>query len=615
MFRPRNLVILAGICAAAVLISRGLILDRASAEWFEAHLGYFWVLAALLWWGFETLAWFRAPVGRIQLRSLFQDRVALVIVPLTVLFLHLHEPHMMKVFHDEPSHVAGSLMMHRERMAVMPGSGHLFMGGILLMESYASFRMYLFQVLLSLIHDVSGFRVENVFVLNGLISIVYVALMYIAGRCLAGVRGGVLAVLAIAGLPLLAQNVTSGGYDVLNITLIVALLLAGRNYLQRPGSEGLNLFVSTAVLAALSRYESILYVIMPIALVLLKWRREKSVSLTPAAALSPLLTLPSFAANVLMTSTDVFMNKSIRGDRVGYFDLSVFPQNLNQAIYYFFSIDTNSTNSALLGLSGLVALLGMAVIVIRRHIVARVALEDGLMVLLLTSVIACGFYLVTLTHFWGMPTEFAAARFTLPTYTVFALCTVWFLHDCFPTRIPGVILGAFAVHLAVFAIPANAKHYSTNRLTVAHSHRWFMDYAAAQTQQHRRVLFASRGVLATIVHGYPAVPTGVLLRDPEKVILCLRAGLYDEIVIQQDWVRDLRNNTLQSIEEQNLETRFVTEVIAETSYHPRHVARISRIVGLKNEDGSRMTKEQEPVLKRNFRDDDEQLAYLKSLLP
>ncbi len=79
--------------------------------------------------------------------------------------------------------------------------------------------------LVSVLHDLTGYRPENVFVLNTALTFILLGLTYAVARRLAGRGAGIVAVLLLTGLPLLAQNATGGGFELLNAVLILGTLL------------------------------------------------------------------------------------------------------------------------------------------------------------------------------------------------------------------------------------------------------------------------------------------------------------------------------------------------------------------------------------------------------
>src|ERR1019366_5861835 len=121
---------------------------------------------------------------------------------------------------------------------------------------------YLFPLLVSVLHDVTGYRVANVFELNFLLTPFVLLGGYLLAHKLGGRLAGYVAAGLLATFPLLAQNATSGGYDVLNMALGSALMLVTLAYFQsmeRSRGPLMNLSLALALLLAATRAESVLY--------------------------------------------------------------------------------------------------------------------------------------------------------------------------------------------------------------------------------------------------------------------------------------------------------------------------------------------------------------------
>src|SRR5581483_8667631 len=103
--------------------------------------------------------------------------------------------------------------------------------------------------------DLTGYRVANAFVVNSLLLPLALGLAFVIGRQLAGWRGGLLAALLLGTLPLLGQNATGSGMELLNVVMILATLALGAHYLAAPDEPRLAAFLLSTVLLAQSRYE------------------------------------------------------------------------------------------------------------------------------------------------------------------------------------------------------------------------------------------------------------------------------------------------------------------------------------------------------------------------
>ena len=109
------------------------------------------------------------------------------------------------------------MSMHFSRTVLTPFRGSDIQGAYVIIEGMMDKRQLFFPFLVSILHDLIGYRPSNAFVLNGILVFVFLPLVNAAGRRLAGRMAGWLGVVLFAGLPLLAQNATGGGFELLNI--------------------------------------------------------------------------------------------------------------------------------------------------------------------------------------------------------------------------------------------------------------------------------------------------------------------------------------------------------------------------------------------------------------
>lgn len=500
----------------------------------QEAFGFWMMLGVVCLWLGSALRGLRSPGAKpFSIQALDRREIsALVLVLGCGVFLHVHEPHRVRVVNDEPAHIATSMIIFEEGRVAIPGRTHFLEDEILHTTFLPTIRMYLFPALLAVLHAMSGYRVENVFVLNGLLGFSLLFLVYFAARDLSGRRGGVLAVLLLSGLPLLAQNVTSAGYDVLNVVFLVGFFISVVRYVRSPGSAGMDLMVLTGVLLAFCRYESALYLVVAVGAAGWKWWSEREVTLTWLSALSPLTLWPCMAVHKIMWSDESFTLANLREEGAGFFDVRYWGGNTAEAIYYAFNFDRSSTNSVLLsalGGAGLlvfwVALTGM----VRRR---DAAVSRAAVVFAFVSALAAGLYAFVLTNFWGMPTESSATRFILPLMVMMALAApaAWSI-ICPRRTIPGVLIVGTGIFALTVTGGSSGKAIQTRTMTASRAYNWFLEKAEERRDSGLNTLYVAPSSLLLAVHKIPCIPSGVLEATLEKVELCLEAGIYDEVLL------------------------------------------------------------------------------------
>ena len=198
---------LSALCAATGLL---LVPDRLALP-LVTQTGYWCVLAAFALFAWALWRAYRDDLARVRacgLRGFDWASLAVVAVGGTVLMVH--ESFGFKIVMDEVMLAGTSMSMHFDRSVITPMRGGDIQGAFVVLGGNLDKRQLFFPFLVSILHDLTGYRVENAFVLNGILTFVFLGLVNAAGRKLAGRQAGWLGVALFAGLPLLAPNSTGG---------------------------------------------------------------------------------------------------------------------------------------------------------------------------------------------------------------------------------------------------------------------------------------------------------------------------------------------------------------------------------------------------------------------
>lgn len=544
-------------------------------------------------------------------------RLGLAVVAAGTVFLHVHEPHVMRVFYDEPAQAACALSMHLDKQAAQP-VGSNYLGDVFVLGvAVPPFRQYLYPMLVSLVHDFTGYRLANLFVVNLLLTPVVLLAAYGVGCRLTGRTGGVLAAGLLATLPLLAQNVTGGGYDVLSLALLGCLIFFTIEYATaEPANRAgvMDLSLATALLLAVSRYEAVLY-LLPWALVtLMLWLRERRVHVTAFAVVSPVFLLPNLWAGSRLVKDSANAYADILPGGAPFFSLGYLPDNLGQALYFFFHGGTTYTNSLALSVLGAAGLVVLAVTVPGAW--RRAALDPRLGVFALFALFVGGVYLFMLTMFWSSPLEANTARLSLPLQFVGAVAGAWLVGQSGWLRVrPGVVAGAVAVWAVVGAAPVMSRAQVTYSLNPGRANRWWLE--EAEKRERTATLFVANHVSDLIAARFAAKTLKNLNDTPDVFVRALKAGLYREILVLEEYETD-RAGGWRPRRLGGPAPYLVTETLAERVFTPLYAVRIARFIGYRKPDGTVVTAASEDPqvqLKTGFATEDEYLRYRLSLYP
>ena len=167
-----------------------------------------------------------------------------------------------KILFDEYVIQGTAWHVHATKEVGAPVRAYDIAGTWTAIDTYLDKRPYFFAVLLSLLHDVSGYRVANAFFLNLVLASACISLTgWIAFALTRRRDAAALAMVLLATTPLFGQNATGAGVEMLNLTMIAVVAAAGILCLRAPSDpDRQSLLVIAALLLAQSRYESVLFV-------------------------------------------------------------------------------------------------------------------------------------------------------------------------------------------------------------------------------------------------------------------------------------------------------------------------------------------------------------------
>ena len=221
----------------------------------------------LYWWmalvcGFAVLCfgwrWTARQTSFCDCLRLWWPGIALAIVATVVVFLAA--PPQMRVQFDETSIVGVSQNMHQQRLAVMTTGAVPYRGEFVPQESMVDKRPTLFAFLVSLVHDVRGYRIENAYLVNGLLLALGLFVLFVGTRQRLGLLAGLSAPLLVLAVPLTCVVATSAGFELLATVLLLSATVAALGFVEKPSDARCAAFLGTAMLLAQSRYESIVAV-------------------------------------------------------------------------------------------------------------------------------------------------------------------------------------------------------------------------------------------------------------------------------------------------------------------------------------------------------------------
>lgn len=464
-------ILLLGLVSALALVLGFVSFTAPEAVLAVRYAGYWIVLVATVWFGYHWGRSLRSDWPEVRAWRTWW-RPGLVLLAATVI-LHVQERHEFKIVADEVVLQLTAQRMHFAREAGVVLRGYDYAGNFTPFMVTVDKRPLFFPFLLSLVHDFTGYRVANAFVLNAGLSLALMALIMLVARRAGGWGAACTAALLLAGVPLVAQSACGSGFDLLNLVMILLVWWLGMRYADEPQNDDrLAAFVLGAILLAQVRYESVLFLLPVGATVIYLWWRSRQIRLPAAVLAAPLflLVIP-WQYNVFKVLNTYWQLNDVQG-ATSPFGLQYFYDNVGHAMNFFLDFDGAQPNSWLVGIAGTLGV-GFFVLVLYRHhrAIFRDAPVEAVHVLFLLGLILhTGFMLC---YFWGKWDDPVIRRLSLPAHLLLILSLVYVWPRLVPHPRRWLMAGlAAAAYLVAFALPTMAMHRYTQENFAARTTNW-----------------------------------------------------------------------------------------------------------------------------------------------
>ncbi len=570
--------LMAVIVSALLAILLGFVVIPADTGLQLVIYGGYWVILATVVIFFRALWRSLRPLS-VQIPADAPSRWVWLAVLGSALLLVVHEGYGFKVLMDEAMLLGTSMTMHLEKKALVPMRAHDIVGYFQLLDGQLDKRPLLFPFLVSFLHDTTGYRPENPWVLNTLLTFVFMGLVYMLGHRLSGRKaGGLVAVLLLAGLPLLAQNATGAGFELLNLTMLAATLWLGIRWLERREADSLTAFCFSGVLLAQVRYESVVFLLPVGLLVLWGWWRERRVVLSWPVVAAPLLLVLYPLQHRVFTVRDSSWELASQPGFTKVFSTDYIPANVGHALNFLFDTTGDVSNSLVLSALGLLALPFLALWVLQT--LRRAKTESASAVA--TAVFAVGFgiwLLIMLCYFWGRFDDPVIRRLSLPLHLLLALAVVVVIGRFDRAgRSWRLILGVLVLALAARSIPAMARHAYTMAYNPGLEVDWRREFIAARPE--RDYLVIDQDTVIWITHRVASTSVMQARNRKEVIDFNLRNRSFSAIYVFQRF--DIDPETSRAVVEpgDDLGPAYTLETVTEKRFAPLRISRISRVLAV-----------------------------------
>ena len=544
---------------------------------FVRHFGYWFTFFA-----FVGLLFYVSRISKIQQYGRLKAHVrrhiwglcSVLVFGGFVMFSHVNFGP--KVMMDEEVLSATAKSMHEHREVYTLTYGRTIFERFDRYEGYVDKRPWMYPFAVSLLHDVTGYRLQNPYILNACIGLAMLAALYLLGNLLAGRSGAILLPALWITLPLFHQSASGAGMDLLNVFLLVLVVIAAICYLRRLDASWEGLLALLGVLLAYSRYESVIFLPLVGAIIIWGWFRRGSAILSWGVVLAAPLLIGLVLQNKFFVDGEE--RWELHSGATKPFGLENIPENLVGAYDFYFHTGDHYANSLFLSIVGAVAICLLGIYFFRNfRSLFTVRIEHG--VACLTGVFCCLHFLIILLYHDGRLDMLFASRFSLPFYLLMGISAVVVLSQVTQKVLVmrSLVAGA-TVFVIGFTIPMNAKAVFTHRNFVTRQINWVDDILSAEAQQRSMIIDAYS--LSWTLREYSSISPAVAVANIERLANSFKVKRFAEMYLVDVAQLEVKTGSWERrlVSQMPLE-KFDLELLGQRSFKPFTVVRLYRING------------------------------------
>jgi hypothetical protein len=575
----RRLWLFALVSAASAATGFILVPDRMALS-VVTSTGYWCVLAAFvlfvraLWRTYrEDLAGIRKAGARGF------DWVSLAVVAFGGTVLIVHESFGFKIVMDEVMLVGTSMSMHFTRTVLTPIRGGDVQGAFVIFEGMMDKRQLFFPFLVSILHDLTGYRPENAFILNAILAFVFLGLVNALGRKLAGRMAGWLGVALFTGLPLLAQNATGGGFELLNLVMILATLLLGARFVEKRDKASFTAFCYSAMLLTQVRYESAIFLVPVAAIIAWVWLREGRATLSLPVLVLPILMIHCALHMRIFDIRASSWQLQSKPEFSKPFSVSYMPENLAHALGFFFGRSTDQPNSYVFSALGCAALIFFILLVVKR--LRSLSAEPPIAVS--TAFFTFGFaaqFVLIMCYFWGKLDDPVIRRLSLPTHLWMGIAILGVLPQFPRPAVVKTLLGVVILGILAQGVPSMAAHAYNQEYLAGLETQWRRQFIADQPRKDYLVI--DNDSILWIAHQVTATTVEAARKRQVDLAFFMRTHTFSNIYVFQRYMIDPDTGKMTLREGDDLGPDYVLEPVRAERLQTLTQTRMSRLLEIRD---------------------------------
>lgn len=450
-------------------------------------------------------------------------------------------------------------------------------GAWTVVESHLDKRPVAFPFAISLIHDLTGYRVENSFYLNLVLGWACLGLIGWIGGQISGRWGALLGMVLFASVPMFQLYAHGGGLDTSFAFWILATFAIGHHWFKDGNIYSFYTFLLSGVILAHSRYEGLLFWAFIGLAVLIKWISDRKIQLPwLVLVVIPFLLLVPLQQAAFELNDKFWELDSIPGATSVFGFQYVFP-NLIHAYAFLWDWSDSLPNSPVVSSMALLSLPFLTIALIRMVKGGKFTADAGTFLWIGMLGLFTHFCLI-MFYFYGQFDTTILHRFAVPTYLFLVLCPVILLGEIKEKWMRNVWLVVGVAGLFLYSIPTISEGaYSKSYTPSAHA-RWVDKFIGEN--EDKRLLIIDFNPLLWTLNEVSAINFSRANFAKERIAYQLEHGLFDEILVVENYVRVDGNVEPKRVQDAQLSDDFELETLAQETLSSGQYIKVKRLLAV-----------------------------------
>jgi len=569
--------LLCSVVGVLVLLATYVCVPIEAAESLVRYTGYWFTFSAAVCFAYYCVC--QRAILLDKLKGLGKKTLCYLLGGWCIagLLLFAHANFGPKVMMDDAVLESTARSLHENREVYVSTYGRAIENAFVSFDGYVDKRPWLYPFVVSIVHDITGYRVANAYAANAIAGVLFLGLLLAIGFQIARLRGALLLILLWLSIPLFAQNATGSGLDMVNLLMLSVVCAAAFMYLKQPSYESEGLLSLAGVLLAYSRYESVLFCVCVFAIIVVGWLRCGRIWLSAGSILAAPLLIGLAMQQKFFSASDTLWE--LHSGTVSPFGLEHLGDNLIRALNFFFHTSDQMGNSLLVAILGFASVF-LLLFRLLKHSGNMAAASPTQLVVGLMSVFLFAHLAIILCYHDGTLDRLFASRFALPFYLLLTIQIVLCLEQVSLSKYQWhnafVLVALFVIGVSM---PNHAKAVFTHRNFVVRELNWiervYRDEAAP-----RALLVDSYGVYWSL-RDVSALSQSMTLLSAGRLAQEVRNGKFPEVFVVDR--RQLRMDDGHLVKEPSeFESEFFElELLEQSSFKPFEMTEIYRVTNLK----------------------------------